>query len=207
MSRRLKILLVFCACFTVWIFIAWIAAESLIVERPLSKADAILVFSGSSTYVERTRKAAELYRQGVAPRIFLTDDGGRAGWSRVQQNNPRFVELARKSLIEQGVSEEAIEILPETVDGTKREADVLLRKVKENGLKSILLVTSGYHSRRALRTVEKTFAAGNLNAEIGIESVAPGNQTPSPFRWWLSAKGWRLVAGEYVKSVYYWLYY
>lgn len=206
MNRRLKFLLVFCAVFLAWFFLAWVAAY-LIVEKPLEKAGAMLVLSGSSTYGERAQKAAELYKQGVAPRIFLTDDGERSGWSRLQQNNPRFVELARKSLIEQGVSQDAIEVLPETVDGTKSEADTLQKKVKESDLKSILLVTSGYHSRRALHTFEKTFADNNLKTEIGIEPVAPGNQTPSPFWWWLSVKGWRFVAGEYVKSLYYWVYY
>ncbi|HXG85707.1 MAG TPA: YdcF family protein [Pyrinomonadaceae bacterium] len=207
MNRRFKFPLVFCAFILAWFFLAWIAAESLIVEKPLNKADAILVLSGSSAYIERTRKAVELYNQGVAPRIFLTDDGERSSWSRVQRNNPQFVELARKNLIENGVPIEAIEILPETVDGTKSEADALQKKVNKTRLNSILLVTSAYHTRRALRTFEKTFAENNRKIEIGIESVSPGNKTPKSFLWWLSVKGWRFVAGEYVKSVYYWVYY
>lgn len=207
MNRRIKFLLVFCVVSVAWFFLAWLAAQSLIIEKPLARADAILVLSGSSTYGERTLKAAELYRNGVAPRVFLTDDGERAGWLRAEQINPRFVELARKNLMENGVPPEAIEILPGAVDGTKPEADALLKKVGRGDLKSILLVTSGYHTRRALRTFEKTFAEDNRDIEIGIAAVASGNQTPPPFLWWLSVKGWRFVAGEYVKSVYYWLYY
>lgn len=207
MNRRRKFLVGFCSFSIAWFFFAWLAAVNLIIEKPLNKVDAILVLSGSSTYVERTEKAAELYRQGAAPRIFLTDDGERSGWSRTERNNPPFVEMARKSLIEQGVSADAIEVLPETVDGTKAEADALCKKIKESNLKSILLITSGYHTRRALGVFEKTFADNNLMTEIGIESAAPGNQTPAPFFWWLSLKGWRLVAGEYVKILYYWTYY
>lgn len=179
----------------------------MIIEKSLRRADAILVLAGSSVYVERTEKAAELYKQAVAPRIFLTDDGERGGWSRAERRNFPFVELARKSLIENGVPAEAIEILPGAVDGTKSEADALRRKVAASNLSSVLLVTSAYHSRRTLRTFEKTFGENSQETQIGIAPVAPGNQTPAPHLWWLSVDGWRFVAGEYVKILYYWVYY
>lgn len=207
MNRRLKYLLAFGLIFSAWFTFAWLAAEHLIIEKPLAKADAILVLAGSSAYVERTERAAELYKRVRAPRIFLTDDGERGGWLRAERRNPAFVELARKHLIDNGVPGEAIEILPGKVDGTKSEADALGKKVAENGLNAVLLVTSAYHTRRALRTFEKTFAENELPTRFGIASAAPGAQTPSPFWWWLSANGWRFVAGEYVKSVYYWVYY
>lgn len=207
MNRRLKFLLVFCLLFFAWVIFATLAAEHLIIEKPLANADAILVLAGSSAYVERTERAAELYRQGRAPRIFLTDDGTRGGWSRAERRNPAFVELARKNLIDNGVPVEAIEILPGTVDGTKSEADALRRKIAENGSGAVLLVTSAYHTRRALRTFEKTFADNGLPTRFGIASAAPDRQTPSPRWWWLSGDGWQFVAGEYVKSVYYWVYY
>ena len=62
-----------------------------------------------------------------------------------------------------------------------------------------------YHSRRALWTFEKVFATEDV--EIGIESAPTGQQTPPPFYWWLTARGWQMVAGEYVKSLYYWVCY
>jgi len=173
----------------------------------LTRADAILVLSGSSVYLERTEKAAALYKKGVASRVFLTDDGERAGWSRIERENPTFVDLERKSLIEQGVPIEAIEVLPERVDGTQSEAEAMRKKVVESNFKSVLLVTSAYHTRRTFGAFEKTFAEANSNVEIGIDSAPTGNQTPQPSHWWFSVKGWRLVAGEYLKSVYYWAYY
>ena len=75
-------------------------------------------------YIERTEKAAELYRNGISAKILLTDDGEKAGWSSAEQKNPKFVELARSNLIECGVTPEAIEILPATVEGTIDEARV-----------------------------------------------------------------------------------
>ncbi|MDQ6785598.1 MAG: YdcF family protein [Acidobacteriota bacterium] len=206
-SRSFKLIAAFSLAFLAWVLLAPFLAERLIVEKPLARADAILVLSGSSVYLERTEKAAELYKQGIAPRVFLTDDGERAGWSRSARENPLFVELERKSLTEQGVPAEAIEVLPERVDGTKSEAEAMKKKVEESNFKSVLLVTSSYHTRRALRTFEKTFADDNQGVEIGIESAPTGKQTPLSSMWWFSPKGWKFVAGEYVKSLYYWVYY
>lgn len=165
----------------------------------------ILVLGGSATFKERTEKAAELYQKGISAKILLTDDGGRAGWSRLEQRNPKFVELARQSLIEHGVPPESIEILPTTVEGTIDEARVFVEKARAENLQSVLLVTSAYHTRRALWTFTKISA--ETNAAIGIESPPTGIQTPTPFFWWLQTSGWKLVAGEYVKSAYYWVFY
>jgi uncharacterized SAM-binding protein YcdF (DUF218 family) len=189
----------------VWVVCAPLLATRLIVEKPLDQADAILVLGGSATYIERTQKAAELYKMGIAPRVFLTDDGERAGWSKTEQTNLPYFELAKRVLTSHGVPEDAIKILPGEVTGTDWEARVLGKEIETGGLKSVLLVTSAYHSRRALWTFDR-FLAGK-NVAIGIEHAPTGQQTPAPHFWWLSPRGWQMVAGEYVKSLVYWLYY
>ena len=204
-SRAFKFLIIFVFLVAAWVFCAPFLAERLIVEKTLEKADVIVVLGGSSVFIERTQKAAQLFKQGVAPKIFLTNDGMNAGWSKKEQRNPPFVELAKQSLIAQDVPSEAIEILPEQVNGTSDEAKLLQKKARENGWRSVLIVTSAYHTRRALWTFEKFFAA--TETKIGIESAPTGQQTPPPFYWWLTARGWQMVAGEYVKSLYYWAYY
>ncbi len=191
-----------------WILLAAVLAQMLIVEKPLERADVILVLAGSATYKERTRRAAELFNQGAAPRILLTDDGVRAGWSNSEGRNTPFAELARRSLMAFGVPPENIEILEPQVGGTIDEARLLRQKFAATNWQSILLVTSAYHSRRALRTFERVLNDGDAAAiEIGVEHAPTGEQTPSPFWWWLTSKGWNFVAVENVKSVYYWLYY
>lgn len=207
-SRKgFKFLCVSLLLFIVWIFLAPFLAERLIVEKPLERADAILILGGSSTYLERTKKAAEAYKKGVAPKIFLTDDGLQGGWNKQEQRNPFFAELARAELIKQGVAEDAIEILPGIVEGTQDEAILLEKTARERNLKSVLLVTSPYHTRRARWTFEKVLQNNNDFVEIGIESPSSGLQSPNPSYWWFSARGWNFVAGEYLKTVYYWLFY
>ena len=197
----------FIILFFVWIFVAPFLATFLITEKSLERADAIFVFGGSSVYIERTSKAAELYKNNVSNKIFLTDDGGRGGWSSAEQRNPAFVELAKSELIKQGVPAENIETLQPTVDGTFDEAKVLAATVNEKNLKSVLLVTSTYHTRRAFWISEKVLRENNSETEIGIVSPEAGVKTPSPENWWLSPNGWSSVGGEYLKMIVYWLFY
>ena len=112
MKRWLKLSLIAAALIAAWVIIAPVFATYLIVEKPLANADAIIVLSGSAVYQERTRKAAELYKQGIAPLIFVTNDVSRAGWSEAEHTNPMFVDLEKRDLIAHGVPPDAIRMLP-----------------------------------------------------------------------------------------------
>ena len=192
-------------CILIWFVLAWFGARALIVEADLPSADAIVILSGSSTYVERTQKAAELCRQGRAPLVVLTDDNTRGGWSNALQRNPYFVERAHDELTKQGVPPDKIRVAPGIAANTHDEALIIRDYALAQRLKSILVVTSAYHSRRALRILRSTFAGGETS--LGIAPAPTGAQTPSPVLWWLHVEGWRSVAGEYVKLIYYWLKY
>ena len=205
MKRKATNILLLAGLFAVWIIIAPFLATFLIVEKPLARADAIIILSGSAVYKERTKKAAELYKQGVAPRVIISNDGGRAGWLDDEKDNLPFVELEQRELIANGVEPEAITVLPGTVSGTDDEAKRLAEEIAARPIGKVLIVTSAYHSRRALRTFEKILAGKNV--EIGIAHPPTGEQTPNPNFWWLRPRGWQTVAGEYVKSAIYYLYY
>lgn len=206
-SRIFKIASVLLSLFLLWILLAPYLAENLIVEKPLERADAIFVLSGSSAYVERSQQAALAFKQGIASKIFLTNDNLKSGWNKKEQRNPYYVEKARSELIAQGVPETAIEVLPGTVYGTQDEAELFAKTFQERDLHSVLLITSAYHSRRTFWTFQREAARNNLAIEIGIEPAATGQQTPIAAVWWMKKSGWRWIAGEYVKGFYYWLFY
>ena len=200
--RIIKLLLFVGLC---WCLLAPLAARALIVTADLPHADAIVVLSGSSTYIERTHTAADLFKQGRAPLVVLTDDNTRGGWSSAQQRNPYFVERAHDELVKQGVPPPQIRVAPGVADGTHEEAAIVRDYVTANGLRSVLVVTSAYHSRRALRTLRQ--ALGGTGVTLGMTTAPPGWQTPGSEWWWLHFEGWRTVGGEYVKLIYYWLRY
>jgi len=203
-SRLIKLALAAAVVLAVWALIAPSLANYLIVEKPLERANAIFVLSGSAAYKERTKKAAELYRQGIAPRIFITNDGERAGWSETEKRNPPYVELERRELIANGVMPDAITVLPGEVAGTDQEAKALANEIDERPFGSVVLVTSPYHTRRALWTFEK-FLEGK-GVAIGIEHATHDDRYPTSANWWMSKTGWQLVGGEYVKSIAYWMF-
>lgn len=184
-----------------WPLAAWAAASYLAVVPRGGSAEAVVVLAGSSVYAERARLAAEIFVEGRAPRVVLTNDGQRGGWSREEERNPLFVELAAAELRARGVPAERVEVVPGTVSGTYHEA-VRVREYSEaKGLRSILVVTSAYQVRRARWTFERVF--GGSGVAVSFEAVPPGDETPRPLTWWLHAQGWSVVAGEYVKMVYY----
>lgn len=185
--------------------LAWTAAHGLIVRSDLARADAILVLAGSSTYVERTNRAAQLFHEGRAQKIILTNDNLQSGWSAEWQRNPLFVERAADELKRRGVSAEKIEVVPGPVMSTYDEAVRLRQYATERELKSILIVTSAYQSRRALWIFRRVFQDSGVL--IGMEPVAPGEQAPRPVIWWAHRLGWELVPGEYLKMIYYRLHY
>lgn len=206
-SKTFKSMIVFLAIMLVWVLVAPYIAERLIVAKPLNHADVILVLAGSSAYLERTRMAALLYKKRIAYMVLLTNDGRQGGWSKKEQRNPPYVERAKRELVAQGVPDDAIEILSPEMSGTITEAEHVGKVAAERRWKSLLIVTSAYHTRRALRTFEKVFSESAVGTEIGIVPATTSPQTSSAFYWWLTWNGWRDVAGEYVKSVFYLLAY
>lgn len=205
MRRVLVISLIGAVLFSAWLLLSPSLATYLIVAKPLEKADVIVVLSGSAAYKERTRKAAELFQKGVAPRVIITDDGERGGWSQSERRNMPFVELEQRELIAGGVPPDAITILPGKVSGTDEEARAFVVEINARPINSLLLVTSAYHTRRALRTFTKILAGRGV--EIGIEYAPISDQTPPPEAWWLGMRGWRTVGGEYIKSAVYMVWY
>ena len=187
-----------------WV-VSWLLAVFLQVSAPLQHADAIVVLGGSAGYVERTALAAQLYSQGKAPRIILTNDNLQSGWSNDEQRNPLFVERATAELRQRGIEGDRVEVLQQPVTGTYEEAQLLREYAAAHDSKALIFVTSPYHSRRSLWTMRRVFRDSGV--AIGVETMPPGQQSPSAFFWWTSLRGWREVALEYPKLIYYWLRY
>ena len=177
----------------------------LIVRVPLARADALVVFSGSATYIERMDWAAQLWREGRAPLIIVTYDFQSAGWDVRRQRNPTFTERAVDVLRSQGVPAESIIVVHQGSYNTRGEAEAALDYARNQGLHSLLFVTSAYHTRRSWWTVRQVCA--NSGLILGIDAPPPGRETPPPWRWWSESIGWKLVPGEYLKFIYYWLRY
>ena len=130
----------------------WIMAEPLRVSEAPSQADAIVVFAGGvgesgqpgGGYQERVREAVELYQAGYAPRMIFS-----SGYEFAF----REAEVMRSLAMSQGIPASAI-ALETRASSTYENVVFVYKLLKEYDLKSILLVSSPYHMRRALLTWE-----------------------------------------------------
>ena len=122
----------------------------LITDEPIKTADAIVMLSGSIP--ERALEAAELYKQGLAPKIFLTKMKRSEAHRYMEEvlliDVPDDDEVNLKILRKLGVKEEAIYVAAEEINSTEDEAQVLKPLFKEQGIQNILLVTSKSHTKR-----------------------------------------------------------
>jgi uncharacterized SAM-binding protein YcdF (DUF218 family) len=204
-SRKFKAVIFLSVLLAGWLFLAPLLAKNLVVEKPLERADAIWVLGGSREYRTRCLKAAELFRQGVSNKVFIVDDGAKSGWNAQEERNIPFVELARRELVAEGVPDDLIETVKPAGDGTIYEARAFVEKGFDNSIKSVLLVTSDYHTRRALWAFDHLISRNDSAVQTGVVKAAERGK-PDAFFWWLTPDGWKKIGGEYVKFAYYYLF-
>lgn len=183
--------------FAAWLPLASLLSSYLVVERPLEKADAIVVMSGAADYVERNLKAAELYHKGVAPIILLTNDGQMGGWDNERKRNPYFVERAQWLLTKNGVPPDAIRIVPGEAIDTHSEVGLIDEFAAHEAMNAVLIVTSGYHSRRVSVLIDKFLSRTQRPTTYGITSANSSGTMPPSAWWWTSVKGSKALFGEY----------
>ena len=119
----------------------------LVVEDPLRPAAAIAVFSGQMP--ERALEAARIYKQGYAPRVWLTYSTEPA--ERLKKLSVPYKgeeEYNKEILAHEGVPESAIEILEPPIINTADEVRAFDDALKKERQGAIILVTSRVHTRR-----------------------------------------------------------
>jgi len=116
------------------------AGEAWVIEDPHEKSDAIIELSIDNFYADRATRAAELYRQGLAP-IVVASGVRLRPYAGVG-------ELMEHDLIERGVPKDRILRFPHDAENTREEAEVLAKLVAEKKWKRVIVVTSNYHTRR-----------------------------------------------------------
>lgn len=205
-SRYVKHFVFAVAAVGLWSLIAAALGNYLVVSQPLDRADAIIVLAGGAEYEERCLEAVRLFRQGISTRILLTNDGVQAGWDDNAGRNLLFVERAKLLLLAKGVPEESIEIVPGVIRdggdvGTVVEANVVYSFCKARGYSRIMLVTSAYHTRRALHAYLGIPKPDSTFDAVGISHPPLSKDEISYTFWWLSPQKWRQVSGEYLKML------
>jgi len=160
------------------------AAGELIVEDALEKSDAIIVLSDDNFYADRVTRAAELYRQNLAPIVLASGVRLRpyAGIS----------ELMTHDLLERGVPKDHILAFPQDADNTREEALALKTLVAQKNWKSVIIVTSNYHTRRARYIFGTIFPS-----EVRVEMASARDADFDPTNWYEHRRAIKRFAHEF----------
>lgn len=177
-----------------------VAVGGFLIARDAPRpADAIVVLSGSVP--DRILEAVDLYAAHLAPQIILTREPPPPGLDALRARGGNLPEHHEENLAiaqQLGVPASAFSVLPTSVASTLGEAEALIRYAREQHIRSILLVTSKAHARRA-RLTFRTLASDTVQIAI----------CPSPYdqfeaeTWWHSRPLVRRVVIEYGKLLYF----
>jgi len=150
-------------------------------QNTKAKADAIVVLGGEVLY--RPPRTLELYQEGAAPQILVSGLGD--------------CEEYRTLLVGKGVPQSAIQL--ECRSRTTREnAQFSVPLLRALGARRVIIVTSWFHSRRALHCFR------HYAPEIEFISLPTIGDQPKP-HWVARQRGW--VMKEYLKLAGYWICY
>jgi uncharacterized SAM-binding protein YcdF (DUF218 family) len=158
-------------------------AEEWVVDEPAAKADAIVVLGDDNYYADRATHAAELFRQHVAPTVVAS--------GRRLRPSATITEVMTHDLVERGVPKERIVGLAQDVDSTREEAEGVARVAQDRGWKTLVVVTSNYHTRRARYIYSKVLPSG-ITATVA--SARDGEFEPE--HWWERRISVKLFARE-----------
>ena len=165
----------------------------------MHRAEAIVVLSGSLP--DRMLEAVDLYQAQLAPRIILARERSLPGLAALRERGGNLPELYEENIAvgqQLGVPATAISVLPHPGASTMGEAQAVIRYLQAQGIKSVLLVTSKTHTRRA-RMIFRRLAGGRIAI-----AACPSPYDPfSAESWWHDRAFVRRVVTEYGKLLIY----
>mgnify|MGYP000925352809 CR=1 FL=1 len=175
------LLLLGCFCLPAWLNAA---ARLLMRDDGPQSADAIVALGGDPLCM-REGHAAELYHRGLGRKIVVSDLpfawGGTTG------------EAKRRFLVCRDVPAEDVVLLPPAYN-TRQEADALQSLMQQQQWHSMIVVTSPFHARRALFTIERRATAFKFYS-APLPTAPPEWQ---PQRWWARRQDAAITVREFI---------
>ncbi len=147
-------------------------------------ADAIVAISGGDT-AARTNEAIALYQNGWAPKLVFSG-------AAEDKSGPSNATVMKRQALAAGVPADAILTEGQSAT-TTQNAENTQSIFTSNNIKSVILVTSAYHQRRA----GLEFGAQSSGVAVRNHPVSHDNQWS--VTWWLTPIGWVLAISEFIK--------
>jgi uncharacterized SAM-binding protein YcdF (DUF218 family) len=162
----------------------------LVLDDGPAAADIAVVLAGDY-WGERITRAAELVRSGYVPAALVSGPDGFYGHSEC--------DLAIPYAVGRGYPAQYFLAFPDHARSTRDEAEMILPELRRRGVHRMLLVTSDYHTRRAVHIFRAV--ARQTNTPIDIRVVAAPDKEFQPDSWWRTRQGQKIAFMEWSKTV------
>ena len=161
----------------------------LVKDSPPQKADAAFVLAGDASG-NRILKGGELVREGYVPIAVISGPQGNYGYYECDLAIP-FAERA-------GYPASYFLRFPNSALSTRDEAAQGAAKLRGMGAHRVILVTSNYHTRRALPLFQAAAP------EIQFTMVGAPDRYFTPNGWWHNREGEKTFIIEWMKTIANW---
>jgi uncharacterized SAM-binding protein YcdF (DUF218 family) len=162
------------------------AARFLVVDKP-EKSDAIVVLAGETNV--RPARALELLRQGMAPHVFVDAE------TRDLIYDQRLTDIAQKYV--NGLPEaHLVSVCPIVGFSTNAETNDVNRCLQSPGAHRVLIVTSDYHTRRALMIFRHRLP------QYQFSVAAARNPQEFGEAWWTNREWAKTIFDEWSKLLW-----
>jgi uncharacterized SAM-binding protein YcdF (DUF218 family) len=158
----------------------------LVKAGPPQKADIIVVLAGDG-FGRRILKAAELIKEGYAPKALISGPSGNYGNYEC--------DLAIPFAVKAGYPESYFVHFEHTARSTESEAQEAAKKLHEMGVKRVMVVTSNFHTRRAGTMFRR--AAPDIEFFV----VSAPDEFFKPDSWWHDREACKIFLYEWMKTV------
>ncbi len=164
----------------------------LIIADDLEQMDAVVVLSGGG--LSRREEGAKLFKEKYAKILVLTETG-----ETVSDLGVNYSTILKQEAIQMGIPDDAILITQEHAINTQEEAIAVKKLLENSELKSTVVITDPFHTRRARMIFQDVFQNTDIN--VNVRPVI-GSWYRSD-TWFVSKRGWEATIQEYLRIIGY----
>ena len=175
--------------------LTWVGSI-LVLKHPVRKADLIVCTSGNP--FETGLMAVDLYKKGMAPRIFIPETPPSTALILVNEQGGRYPtsgELLLSIVKALGVPGSACIQEKEPSESIREEAEEVRKLIFDSGKSAIILVSPPWESRRAWSTFDQVFQDDQVDI-----MMAPSTYSDfKPDTWWKNDRSFHEAILEFQK--------
>jgi len=170
-----------------WLVLPWMGAYLVKADQPV-KADIAVVLAGDH-WGNRILRGAELQRDGLVDKVLVSGGPWVFGMNES--------DLAVRFAVARGFPADCFIVLHDEVHSTQEEAHSIAKELKSRGVKSAMVVTSDYHTRRA------GWIWRHTAPWLEIHMVGAPDRYYRADHWWTDRESGKIVFSEWSKTIAY----